>query len=242
MGDLAVVVAGGPDRSGGGDGPVVVLMHGYGAPPEDLVPLFRVLDVPREVRFVFPAAPIALDPRLPAGASGRAWWPLDMGELNEIAASGDIGRLQTMDPPALAEARKSLESLLDALTRELSATPDSIVIGGFSQGAMLATDLVLTTERAFAGLAILSGTLVRKNAWQASAPARKGLPVLMSHGRADPVVPFQNAEALRDVLVDAGLQVEWLPWSGGHGIPDGAVERLSAFIRRTTERSGAARS
>ena len=56
--DLQVRIAGGNDRDGGGSGPVVVLMHGYGAPGDDLVALQRVLTVPRDVRFVFPEAPL----------------------------------------------------------------------------------------------------------------------------------------------------------------------------------------
>jgi len=234
LGGLAVVLCGGPDRAGGGDGPVVVLLHGYGAPAEDLVPLFRTLEVPREVRFVFPAAPIAIDPRVPAAFSGRAWWPLDMVELNEIAASGKLEKLQALEPAGLPEARAQIETLLDALTSTLSARPESMVIGGFSQGAMLATELVLAGDRPFAGLSILSGTLVRRSAWAAGAPARKGFRVLQSHGRSDPIVPFANAEALRDLMLQAGLEVEWLPSNGAHGIPDGAVERLGAFIRSTT--------
>src|SRR5688500_15180988 len=78
--ELAVAASGGPDRKAGGTGPVVVLLHGFGAPGEDLVPLFRVLDVPREVRFVFPAAPIELP--LPL-TDARAWWMIDLAEMEE---------------------------------------------------------------------------------------------------------------------------------------------------------------
>lgn len=234
LGELSAVVTGGPDRAGGGTGPVVVLLHGYGAPAEDLVPLFRVLSVPHAVRFVFPAAPIVLDDRGPAELAGRAWWPLDMLELQGIAQSRSIARLQVMDPKGLAEARAAVEGLLDAIPSALGGDPASVVLGGFSQGAMLATDVALSTARPLAGLAVLSGTLVRRAAWLAGAPARRGLPVLQSHGRSDPIVPFENAEALRDLLLGAGLDVEWLPSNGGHGIPDGVVERLGVFIQRVT--------
>ena len=54
LGTLTAHVTGGTDRDGGGAGPVVVLLHGYGAPGTDLVPLWRELAVPHEVRFVFP--------------------------------------------------------------------------------------------------------------------------------------------------------------------------------------------
>ena len=52
LGGLECRVVGGSDREGGGDGPVVVLLHGFGAPGDDLVPLWRVMDVPRGTRFV----------------------------------------------------------------------------------------------------------------------------------------------------------------------------------------------
>ena len=60
-GGLEVHIAGGPDREGGGNGPVVILLHGFGAPGDDLVSLWRMLRVPDAVRFVFPVAPLKLD-------------------------------------------------------------------------------------------------------------------------------------------------------------------------------------
>ena len=67
LGGLHAVVTGGTDGQGGGDGPVVVLLHGFGAPGDDLVPLTRFLAVPRAVRFVFPAAPLLSAAGLRAG-------------------------------------------------------------------------------------------------------------------------------------------------------------------------------
>src|SRR5262245_45871791 len=78
IGGGRVKLAGGTDREGGGEGPLVVLLHGFGAPGDDLVPLFRQLDVPRSVRFAFPEAPIDLGELVgPAYAGGRAWWMID---------------------------------------------------------------------------------------------------------------------------------------------------------------------
>src|ERR1700741_2128069 len=86
---LEVWIVGGSDREGGGDGPVVVLMHGFGAPGDDLAQLWRVMDVPREVRFVFPAAPLA--PREFAPFGGRAWWMIDVAALQRGAARDRSG-------------------------------------------------------------------------------------------------------------------------------------------------------
>ena len=55
LGQLTVHLTGGTDREGGGDGPLVVLLHGFGAPGTDLVPLWRELRAPPGTRFAFPA-------------------------------------------------------------------------------------------------------------------------------------------------------------------------------------------
>ena len=53
------------------------------------MPLFRQLDVPSEVRFAFPAAPVALRATLgPGYAGGRAWWMIDTAALEAAMRAG----------------------------------------------------------------------------------------------------------------------------------------------------------
>jgi phospholipase/carboxylesterase len=230
LGDLTARVAGGTDREGGGDGPVLVLLHGFGAPGVDLVPLFRGLDVPREVRFVFPAAPLVLDSRAPEDLAPRAWWLIDIAALQARVANGTAAELARETPPGIEPARAAVSSLLSALEAELDAPIERVVLGGFSQGAMLACDVGLRAERSPAGLVLLSAAPISVPEWKALAPRRAGLPVLMSHGRSDPILPFAGGVFLRDLLTEAKLRVEWAEWNGGHGIPDGVVSRLGPFV------------
>jgi phospholipase/carboxylesterase len=237
LGELTVRVTGGTDREGGGDGPLLVLFHGFGAPATDLVPLHRALDVPREVRFVFPAAPIELEPGAPEEFSPRAWWLIDILGLRQAIAEGRAVDLAREKPPGLDEARALVDGLLSALETELDAPLERVVLGGFSQGAMLACDVALRSTRSPAGLVLLSGAPVAVPEWRILAPARKGLPVLMSHGRSDPILPFAGGEYLRDLLREAGLAVEFIEWNGGHGVPDGVLKRLGPFLAaRAAER------
>ena len=104
------------------------------------------------------------------------------------------------------------------------------MLGGFSQGAMLATDVALRLDEPPAGLVIFSGTLVNEAEWAARAPRRAGLGVLQSHGRQDPLLPFDNAVALRDLLAGAGLAVDFFAFDGGHALPPDALLRLGAFL------------
>lgn len=232
LGGLSAHLGGGNDGEGGGSGPLVVLLHGFGAPGTDLVPLAAEIDAPEPTRFLFPMAPLLLEPDSPEALAPRAWWMIDMVELQVAAMTRQFAALSERSPQGIDEARAAVESLLDAAERDLGATPAQIVLGGFSQGAMLATDLVLRSSRPFAGLTILSGTMISRGEWQALAKARRGLPVLQSHGRNDPILPFSLAEELRDLLSAAELAVEWLPFSGGHGIPAPVLVRLGAMLRR----------
>jgi len=229
LGGLRARITGGSDGEGGGDGPVVVLLHGFGASGEDLVPLARYLDVPPAIRFVFPEAPLSLP-----GYSGdaRAWWMIDMERLERDMQRGTPTDRSSEIPDRLDTARGELVALLDAVRRELAVPDERVLLGGFSQGAMLSCDTLLRTDRRFAGLVLLSGTLIAQPLWQPRMPLRAGLPVLQSHGRSDQLLPFSAAEKLHDLLTAAGLPVEWHAFHGGHDIPPKILEALAAFVRR----------
>ncbi len=228
LGDLDARIAGGTDREGGGTGPVVILLHGFGAPGDDLVPLWRTLQAPRGTRFVFPAAPIDLGPRY---MGGRAWWYIDIEERMRRAAMGELPDPDQV-PDGLVAARAKVVALVDEVVRTLQPAPGKLVLGGFSQGGMLALDVALHSPVALAGLVVLSGTHIAGREWAARFEARRGLPVFMSHGRVDEILPFRVAEGLRGVLTAQGLPVEWVPFQGGHGIPAPVADAVGAFLSR----------
>lgn len=210
----------------------VVLCHGYGAPGHDLVPLANEIltaepKLAERVRFVFPEAPVSLAPL--GYPEGRAWWPLDLDRLTRLDPAG-IAQLQDAAPEGLHRVRRLLIGLLQQLSLQTGLPLNKIVVGGFSQGAMLATDAALHLEERPAGLVVMSGALICRREWAARARARAGLGVLQTHGRQDPLLPFAGGEALRDLLVEAGLSVEFLPFEGGHAIPRQALKRLADFL------------
>jgi phospholipase/carboxylesterase len=227
LGGLSVQIVGGPNRNGGGAGPMVVLLHGFGAPGDDLVSLWKMIRVPNVVRFVFPAAPLTLNGGL---QGGRAWWMLDMERIARDMASGR-GRDVHAVPQGLSEARASIVALLDELKQQWNTPSEHIILGGFSQGAMLACDTVLRTDRPFGGLILLSGSLIAKDEWIPAMSNRKGLPVFQSHGTDDPLLSCDTAKNLRNAMVKQGLSVEWHEFRGGHEIPFGILERLGLFLQ-----------
>ena len=215
----------------------VVLCHGYGAPATDLLPLAQELvhlqpSLGPKVRFVFPAAPLSLAALGMPGA--RAWFHLPPEVL--MGQERDWGKFEVSVPEGLAQARRGLMSLLSALSAGTKLPYGRIVLGGFSQGAMVTTDVALRLEEAPAALCLLSGTLICQDEWKQRAERRKGLPVLQSHGRYDDILAFRQAERLRDVLTGAGLSVDFLPFNGPHTIVPEALERMAELLLRLLER------
>lgn len=227
LGPLRVHSAGGSDGHGGGDGPAILLCHGFGAPGDDLVSLARVIDAGPGVRWFFPEAPLTVP------GAGRAWWPLDMARIQAMQLRGDPRALADETPAGLAPARAALEATIAALEAERGVTRDKLIVGGFSQGAMLTTEIALQADRPFAGLSVLSGNLLSSERW-AEAAGRSGpsIHAFLAHGRRDPVLPFAGAEALRALLEKAGASVDWVAHGGQHEIPLPVVTGLSAFARR----------
>jgi len=229
LGGLWTRITGGTDGKGGGHGPLVLLLHGFGAPGDDLLSLADELDVPTGTRFVIPEGPLTLS----FGPSdARAWWIIDMARIAADQAAGRIRDLSHEIPKGLAPARETMLAFLKEVERTFGADPRKTVLGGFSQGAMLSCDVMLQSDHPYAGLVQLSGNLLAQQIWGPLMPKRKGMPVFQSHGMQDEILPYVGAERLRDTLSQSGLAVEWHRFRGGHEIPEPVLQRLGVFLTK----------
>jgi phospholipase/carboxylesterase len=207
----------------------VVLLHGFGAPGDDLVALAQYLGARApQTRFVFPAAPLEL-----GGLYGdsRAWWLLDLSRLEADLRTGKPSDRSGELPDGLPAARDHVTRLLDQLQARFSIANENLILGGFSQGAMLSLDVALHRETPPSALILMSGTLIAESEWAPRIPKLSGTPIVMSHGRADALLPFAVAEILRDRLVAAGAVVDWHPFVGGHEIPTAVLAAVGELLR-----------
>jgi len=192
------------------------------------VPLGQVLAQPSRL-FVFPEGPLV------SLGGGRAWWHIDMARLMSARQAGAERELRRETPEGLPEARAQAAALLGEVGRRTGLPAAAVVVGGFSQGAMLATDALLTSPGVAGALVVLSGSIVAEEAWRdrLASPgdgAPPPAPVFMSHGRGDPVLPFRIADDLRGLLQTAHHDVTWVPFAGGHEIPGPVLSQLQSFL------------
>ena len=203
---------------------MVVLLHGFGAPGGDLVSLHDAIDP--DARFCFPAGRIDLGHQY---GGGRAWWRIDMEARTRRVARGETQDPETI-PEGLIEAREAVLALLAELRSQHGVS--RFVLGGFSQGAMLALDVALRVPHAeVRGVLLMSSTLICRSDWAQLAKLHFArTPVVLSHGERDAVLPCALAQQLRQLLEDAGADVRWVPFVGGHEIPEVVVTAARALL------------
>lgn len=235
-----VVTNGNAAASGDEASPLtIVLMHGFGAGGDDLVGLAGALDVPAGTEFIFPEAVHRLQDMTaqPMFGDARAWWLIDIGRFERAIARGELQNLSAEVPEGLSEARSKVSAMLDALSSEPAQAHRRLVLGGFSQGAMLALDVALRdTARKLAGLVLFSGTMIAEREWLPLMKERKDTPVFQSHGEIDSILPFEIAVRLRDALAGAGVDVTFDPFHGPHTIAPRSLQRVSVWLRALPER------
>ena len=132
--------------------------------------------------------------------------------------------LQPIDWSQLPAAREALRLRLETLAGSVPLA--NTVLLGFSQGGAMALDV--GSSLPLAGIVACSG--YPHEGWQ---PAGGTAPVLLSHGREDPVVPFAASEEVQRRLEQAGTRSALLAFDGGHTIDASVLPQISAFVRQS---------
>ena len=199
----------------------VIWLHGLGADGHDFVPIVRELHLPPEpvLRFVFPHAPVR-PVTINNGMRMRAWY--DIRELSASGAADEVG------------IRESAAILAQFIQREREAdiAANRIVVAGFSQGGAIALHAALRHPERLAGVMALSSYLPLRSTFAAeAASANRDLPILMCHGRFDPVLPMQFGTASRDLLQAQGYAVEWKEYPMQHQVCMEEVQDIAVWLK-----------
>ena len=198
---------------------LVLVLHGFGADGDDLIPLGEAWQrLLPDAAFFAPHAP---EPCI--AGFGRQWFPLTFRD------PGERWRGVNHAAPGLARL----------ITEELAAadlTPDRLALVGFSQGAMMALHVGLRMAPAPAAIIGLSGALVLEPGAgpDSLAAALAGRPpILLLHGDQDDVIPAEALALSARALTKAGIDCESHLVAGlGHGIDEDGFDRAGRFLVR----------
>ena len=190
----------------------LILNHGRATDERDLYDLLDVIDPDRRLLGIAPGAPLT---GIPPG--GRHWYL--------------VPRVGYPDPETFRSSYGLLTDFLDETLDERGIGWDRTVIGGFSMGAVMSYAVGLGEGRPSpAGIIGLSGFIPTVEGWRADLSGRAALPVMIHHGRRDPIIQVGFGRQAAELLRDGGLDVTYLETDAGHSLPPELVPRLRGFV------------
>jgi phospholipase/carboxylesterase len=200
----------------------LVLFHGRGTDERDLFPLLDLLDPEHRLLGATVRGPLSLPP-------GGAHWYV-------------VRRVGYPDPETFHATFPQVAGWLDELLAEHGIPNDRAVLGGFSQGSVMAYALGLGAGRPRpAGILALSGFIPEVDGFELDLGQAAGLPVAIGHGTHDPIIPVEFGRAARDRLVEAGADVTYRESPMPHTIDPAFMRELPGWLRQTVA-SAAAKS
>jgi phospholipase/carboxylesterase len=184
----------------------LVLFHGRGADEHDLFPLLDALDPERRLQGYTPRGPLALPP-------GGAHWYI-------------VPRVGYPDPESFHVGYSAAAEWLDALP----FPAERIVLGGFSQGAVMTYALGLGKGRPRpSALIALSGFIPTVDGWEPDLEPPFP-PIAIVHGEYDPVIPVEFARQARTVLEAAGAELLYRELPIAHTIDPAVLPELQRVV------------
>jgi phospholipase/carboxylesterase len=199
---------------------VVIWLHGLGADGHDFEAIVPELRLPESlpVRYLFPHAPTR-PVTINMGMVMRAWY--DILEM-------DVSR--KVDVDTIVESSGLLRDLIQ---RELDAgiPSERILLAGFSQGGAIVLHTALRYEKPLAGLLALSTYLPTLESLAAErSDANRHIPILMAHGKHDPMIPIINAENTREALTRLGYTIQWHTYPMEHQVCTEEIEAIRNWM------------
>jgi phospholipase/carboxylesterase len=189
----------------------LVLLHGRGADERDLFPLLDMLDPERRLLGATARGPLSLPP------GGAHWYA--------------VRRVGYPDPETFHSTYPQLAAWLDGMLAEHGIPPERTVLGGFSQGSVMAFALGLGARRPrTAGILALSGFIPEVEGFQLDLGNAKGLPVAIGHGTHDPVISVEFGRDARERLTEAGAVVTYRESPMPHTIDPAFLRELPAWL------------
>ncbi len=134
--------------------------------------------------------------------------------------------------PGVRRSRQMLFELLDAM-RAKGFPTEQTIFGGFSQGALLATEIGLRYPHRLAGVVGISGFVCEpERLVKELSPVAFEQRLLLTHGTLDPMLPFAEVREQVNVLKSAGLHIEWHEFVKPHTIAgEDELGVLRKFVR-----------
>ena len=196
----------------------IIWLHGLGADGEDFVGVAEQINLPVDMRYIFPHAPKA-PVTINGGFVMRSWY--DIADI-------DIGAKQ--DAAGIHASQAEIEKFI-AQEKARGVAVENIFLAGFSQGGAIALHTGLRHPARLGGIIALSTYLpLADTLSQEVSLSAKKTPVFFAHGRHDPVVPYALGKLSADKLQQHGYQVDWHEYAMPHSVTTAEISDIEHWL------------
>ncbi|RYF23862.1 MAG: phospholipase [Comamonadaceae bacterium] len=193
---------------------LLVLMHGVGSNEQDLFGLAPHVPAPFHV--------LSLRAPYRMGPNANAWF--------EFSVNLDGSR--NINVPQEAASRVLLAQTVDSAAQQLGVPAQRVVVGGFSQGGIMALSLLLTRPDLLHGaMALHSRLLPQVLPLAVPAAAMQGRQLWVSHGVQDNVIPLASAHAIRDHAATLPVDLVYREYPGMHEIRPQELQDATGWLQ-----------
>ena len=180
---------------------LLVLMHGVGSNEQDLMGLAP--QIPERFHVLSLRAPFRMGP------GAHAWFDFS------IEPNGE----RTINEAQEAQSRALVAQAIASAAEQLGIPPERVVVGGFSQGGIMALSLLLTQPALMQAAMVWHGRLLTQMLPQAAPPdALRGKQLWLSHGTHDNVIPLAHAQAIAHHMAPLPVTLAYHEFPGAHEI------------------------
>ena len=188
--------------------PAIILLHGYGSNMHDLAGLTPAISRDEYI-YICPNAPLNIE--LAPGYTGYAWLELESTDFSD--------------------SREILTTMIKNVKTRYNFYGDKMLLGGFSQGAMLSLDLGIQRPDLFAGLMALSGCTRNESYLKSVVPTERSQSIFIAHGTQDTMIPISESRAARDFLISENYSPTYYEYVMGHEINQELIADLIPWIK-----------
>lgn len=191
------------------------LFHGYGSNEEDLFSFAP--ELPPELCVISVRAPYPMPPY------GYAWYAINFdanfGKWSDVEqAKKSVGKMVTF-------IKEAIEAY------HLDATKISLL--GFSQGTVLSLAIALSYPDMVHNVIGLSGYIDEKTLVESyEKKDHRHLKMYISHGKADPVIPFSWAQRTPAILEKLGIDYTFEEFPTGHGVSQENFYAMNTWLKK----------
>jgi len=200
----------------------VIWLHGLGADGYDFEPIIPELGLSSDykIRFILPHAP-SQAVTINGGVEMPAWYDiLDAARIDAHQDSDGIHR-------AADYIKAFIQSEIDQ-----GVPPEKIFLAGFSQGGVVALQTGLRYPKKLAGILALSTYLPLHETLSSEIhAANKNIPIMMTHGLLDPVIPIAIGKHSCELLEKEGLKVQWHEYQMEHAVIPEEIDDISRWFK-----------